>query len=291
MRRFFTTLLLLPVYFYKYCISPMTPASCRYTPTCSEYAVQALKKYGPVKGLYLRLNEYFVAILGVGAVMIRFRNAMGYYDIHTHQMPFHKEDIAIINRIVSPMGDMQPGSLPDTVIRSYGIHPWYIYNVKEQMDLLRVLVSGSGVVAIGEAGLDTLAESPMDLQKEVFLAQANLAEETHKPLIIHCVKAWADLIACKKAVKPEMPWIIHGFRGNGELASQLVRLGFYLSFGDRFNPSALRAAWPDFLFLETDDKSIDIRGVYQNVAEALDIPEEKLRIQIAKNVSIFHLNG
>ena len=62
--------------------------------------------------------------------MIRFRNAMGYYDIHTHQMPFHKEDIAIINRIVSPMGDMQPGPLLDTVIRSYGIHPWYIYNVK-----------------------------------------------------------------------------------------------------------------------------------------------------------------
>ena len=56
--------------------------------------------------------------------MIRFRNAMGYYDIHTHQMPFHKEDIAIINRIVSPMGDMQPGPLLDTVIRSYGIHPW-----------------------------------------------------------------------------------------------------------------------------------------------------------------------
>ena len=54
---------------------------------------------------------------------------------------------------------------------------------------------------------------------------------------------------------------------------------------------ALRVAWPDFLFLETDDKSIDIRGVYQNVAEALGIPEEKLRIQIAKNVSIFHLNG
>ena len=57
MRRFFTTLLLLPVYFYKSCISPMTPASCRYTPTCSEYAVQALKKYGPVKGLYLTVKR------------------------------------------------------------------------------------------------------------------------------------------------------------------------------------------------------------------------------------------
>ena len=59
MRRFFTTLLLLPVYFYKYCISPMTPASCRYTPTCSEYAVQSLEE------IY-KENEYFVAILGVG---------------------------------------------------------------------------------------------------------------------------------------------------------------------------------------------------------------------------------
>ena len=35
----------------------MTPASCRYTPTCSENAVQALKKYGPVKGLYLAVKR------------------------------------------------------------------------------------------------------------------------------------------------------------------------------------------------------------------------------------------
>ena len=56
-KRFFTFLLLLPVYFYKYCISPMTPASCRYTPTCSEYAMQALKKHGPVKGLYLAVKR------------------------------------------------------------------------------------------------------------------------------------------------------------------------------------------------------------------------------------------
>ena len=57
MKKFFTTLLLLPVYFYKYCTSPMTPASCRYTPTCSEYAVQALKKHGPIKGLYLAVKR------------------------------------------------------------------------------------------------------------------------------------------------------------------------------------------------------------------------------------------
>lgn len=46
-------ILLLPIYFYRKCISPLTPPSCRFTPTCSTYAVQAIKKHGPFKGLYL----------------------------------------------------------------------------------------------------------------------------------------------------------------------------------------------------------------------------------------------
>ncbi|MCD7936151.1 MAG: membrane protein insertion efficiency factor YidD [Tannerellaceae bacterium] len=53
MKKFFTFLFLLPVYFYRYCISPLTPASCRYVPSCSQYAVEALKKYGPLKGSWL----------------------------------------------------------------------------------------------------------------------------------------------------------------------------------------------------------------------------------------------
>ncbi|MCC8152992.1 MAG: membrane protein insertion efficiency factor YidD [Tannerellaceae bacterium] len=57
MRKFFTFILLLPVYFYRTCISPFTPASCRYVPTCSQYAVEALKKYGPFKGLWLTVKR------------------------------------------------------------------------------------------------------------------------------------------------------------------------------------------------------------------------------------------
>jgi hypothetical protein len=48
-------ILCLPIVFYQRCISPFTPASCRFTPTCSEYAKQALKKHGPVKGLALAI--------------------------------------------------------------------------------------------------------------------------------------------------------------------------------------------------------------------------------------------
>lgn len=43
--------------FYKVCISPYTPASCRFTPTCSEYALQAFRKWGPFKGLYLTIRR------------------------------------------------------------------------------------------------------------------------------------------------------------------------------------------------------------------------------------------
>ncbi|MDR1223210.1 MAG: membrane protein insertion efficiency factor YidD [Tannerella sp.] len=57
MKWLLTQIVLLPVYFYRYCISPLTPASCRYTPTCSEYAILALKKYGPFKGSRLAIKR------------------------------------------------------------------------------------------------------------------------------------------------------------------------------------------------------------------------------------------
>ena len=50
-------LVLLPVHFYRKCISPFTPPSCRYTPTCSQYMVEAVRKYGPFKGTWLGLKR------------------------------------------------------------------------------------------------------------------------------------------------------------------------------------------------------------------------------------------
>ena len=49
--------LIVLVKFYQRCISPFTPASCRYTPTCSQYALEALRKYGPLKGTWLTLKR------------------------------------------------------------------------------------------------------------------------------------------------------------------------------------------------------------------------------------------
>ncbi|WP_394343013.1 membrane protein insertion efficiency factor YidD [Seonamhaeicola aphaedonensis] len=44
---------------YQIFISPITPATCRYTPTCSHYSIEALKKYGPFKGGWLALKRIF----------------------------------------------------------------------------------------------------------------------------------------------------------------------------------------------------------------------------------------
>lgn len=57
LRQALVWLLLLPIYFYKGAISPLTPPSCRFTPSCSTYALEAIRKHGPFKGVYLALRR------------------------------------------------------------------------------------------------------------------------------------------------------------------------------------------------------------------------------------------
>ncbi|MCQ2596511.1 MAG: membrane protein insertion efficiency factor YidD [Treponema sp.] len=48
---------ILLIRFYQICISPWFPPCCRYTPSCSAYALEAIRKYGPIKGLYLAIRR------------------------------------------------------------------------------------------------------------------------------------------------------------------------------------------------------------------------------------------
>ena len=56
-RQAFVWLLIIPVKIYQWVISPMIGPSCRYTPTCSAYSIEALKKHGPIKGLWLSIKR------------------------------------------------------------------------------------------------------------------------------------------------------------------------------------------------------------------------------------------
>ncbi|MCR4952569.1 MAG: membrane protein insertion efficiency factor YidD [Treponema sp.] len=57
LKNFFVKFFCILIRFYQICISPLFPPSCRYTPTCSAYAMEAIQKYGPGKGLYLAIKR------------------------------------------------------------------------------------------------------------------------------------------------------------------------------------------------------------------------------------------
>ena len=57
MKKVLQFIVLLPVYFYRYSISPLIAPRCRYTPTCSEYAIEAVKKHGIIKGGWLAIKR------------------------------------------------------------------------------------------------------------------------------------------------------------------------------------------------------------------------------------------
>ena len=57
LRKLVIWLLLLPIYFYKTAISPLTPPSCRFCPSCSTYAIEAIRRHGPLRGLYLAIRR------------------------------------------------------------------------------------------------------------------------------------------------------------------------------------------------------------------------------------------
>jgi len=200
-----------------------------------------------------------------------------YYDIHTHQPSVSQNAVSVVSI------DNSQSAVLDSGYYSVGIHPCYADI--ERLPIIEKMAELPNVVAIGEAGLDKMASIPIKLQEEIFISQLEIAEKNRKPLIIHCVKAWPELIRIRKQFTSDIQWIIHGFRGNGELARQLLRLGFYLSFGLHFNPDALRAAWETHrLYAETDEANIRIEEVYLHISSQLSITEEALSREIHENI-------
>lgn len=57
MRNFLKFLLIIPIKIYQILISPLLGPHCRFTPTCSQYAVEAIEKYGPIKGIWLAIKR------------------------------------------------------------------------------------------------------------------------------------------------------------------------------------------------------------------------------------------
>ena len=182
-----------------------------------------------------------------------------FVDIHTHT-----SDNQSIIRIID-------NEFNEIILTSQGIHPWDVEDMAAEA--FSIPADGKNdMFAIGEVGLDKAHKSTFDKQIEVFAEMIKLSENLRKPMIIHCVRAYSDIIAMRKQLKATMPWVIHGFNGNVETLLQLLKHDIYISLGEVLYRNEDKAAeiiknLPiDRLFLETDVSGRDIKDVYTKAA-------------------------
>jgi TatD DNase family protein len=214
-----------------------------------------------------------------------------YIDIHVHG-GMTAPGIFILETLMAHEG-RYPERIEGAAF-TYGIHPWYLNedNHIEQLKLVEKITPDAEIIAIGEAGFDKLRGPSIELQTDVFERQVIISESLRKPLIIHCVRAWDELLASHKKMKPSMPWMIHGFRGKIRQAEQLLSKGFWISiwfeYSLRPESAALFSSVPkDRFFLETDGADVDIRDIYKKVAGDMSIPVQDLKAKLISNYKKF----
>lgn len=205
-----------------------------------------------------------------------------FIDIHTH----HADNKPNILEVIQ----MDPREFKMTVDKlfSLGVHPWETEDTEiceSAFSALQSLIA-NGLIpfAIGECGLDKLRGGAIDFQIRVFEQQIQISEELRIPLIIHCVKAWDELIHLYKKYKPKQPWIIHGFRGKTQLANQLLSYpNLFLSFGLSYNTDTWKSIPLNRVFLETDTVNQSIESIYYKAAKERNIDLNDFISQIECN--------
>ncbi len=175
---------------------------------------------------------------------------------------------------------------------SIGIHPWYIdeNRLETDLEIIKEKLQLSDCLALGECGLDKRIEIPLDLQISVFKQQLEIVKLTNKPVVLHCVAAYDEVIAIKKEMKIENPMIIHGFSKNEQVAQSLLKNGFYLSFGKYLlrNPDLEKVfifAPENQILLETDTIEESIYQVYEKAAAIKGISVEEMKAIVFTNFS------
>lgn len=193
-----------------------------------------------------------------------------HYNIHTHHFSNNNEIVELVNQYPNEVDT----KLPNFTV---GIHPWYL-NENTFLDDLSVIenaIQYPNFKAIGECGLDKRIETSMEIQKKILIPQLLLAEKYKKPVILHCVAAYQEIIEIKKELKLTIPMVIHGFSKNSQVAESLIKNGFYLSFGKYLlqNPelgNVLKTIPLNQLFLETDMIDQTIFEVYSKAERVLN---------------------
>jgi TatD DNase family protein len=218
---------------------------------------------------------------------IRSANKKRYINIHGHRKASSIEEWVMMNLMAKdfPPQDMENGHY------SLGFHPYNIgsANEEETLEKVRRAAEHPRILAIGEIGLDKSIQVAMEDQQRIFKKQVDIAESSGLPVILHVVRAFNEMIEFMKVRQARVPMIIHGYTGSAQMAEQLVKAGFLISFGEAITREhsriieALQKVPVEKMFLETDEGDMDIREIYSFAALVKGISEEHLRVQIYEN--------
>lgn len=208
---------------------------------------------------------------------------MQFFNLHTHKFTNQPDVLELVNQYPWEFD----GTIP---FYSIGIHPWFIVEERLESDfeILESKLQEPSCLAIGECGLDKRIEVPLELQQLVFEKQLLLAQKYQKPVVIHCVAAFQELIEIIKKLNITVPILIHGFSKSEQLAKQILDNGFYISFGKYLllNPeleTVFRNMPNDRFFLETDTVKEGIEAVYGLAAKYKKMTIEEMQKQVNKN--------
>lgn len=214
-----------------------------------------------------------------------------FYNVHTHTYSCNSNIFEVVN--VYPYEEIN-----DIPYFSTGIHPWYIDRERtdEHLAIIERRLQMSNCLALGECGLDKRIEMSIAIQISIFEKQLLLAIKHQKPVILHLVAAFQELIEIKNKLQPNVPMIIHGFSKNAQVAKQLLDNGFYLSFGKYLlrNPelSEVFAGIPaDRFFLETDTIEEGLEQVYEKAALARNMSILEIENIVSNNFKNVFKNG
>lgn len=205
-----------------------------------------------------------------------------YINIHSHHEAADPEVLTLVSRYAH--FDQR-----DAKQRySLGIHPWYISDAPVQLEQLATHLGDAGVLALGECGLDRLCTTDWGLQRKTFARQIALANQYRKPLVIHCVKAFPEVLSLLQDAR--VPVVFHGFNNRPSLAAEVLSRGHYLSFGaallreDAAAAGVLATVPADRFLLETDDRQdLDIREIYRKASIIRKTGEDVIILQLQKN--------
>ena len=211
---------------------------------------------------------------------------MNFFNFHTHQSANRPDILDLVNQY--------PNDFDESIGQySIGIHPWYIVEerIETDLEIIDQKLATENCLAIGECGLDKRTEVPFELQVAVFERQLLLAQKHQKPVVIHCVAAFQEVIALKKKLSITVPMVIHGFSKNEQVAKQLLDNGFYISFGKYLvkNPNlevVFKSIPDNRFFLETDTIEETIEEVYTLAAKYKNITIDELQQLILSNFKI-----